>query len=82
MSGAFSLLGIHPEGFEFDLVTGGLVQTFNAENDGFIYPHDLAVSKDGKYVYEIELNPFMVYKFVDTRLKKVDKRKLHKGILN
>lgn len=30
VSGEVSLLGIMPEGFEFDLVSGNLVSTFNA----------------------------------------------------
>lgn len=32
-----------------------------------MYPHDVAVTKDGEFIYEIELYPFNIYKFEDTR---------------
>ena len=48
-----------------DINTGDLVSTFDGADNGFQNPHDIAVSVDGSAVYEVELNPYKVWKLTN-----------------
>ena len=62
----FSVLsGKHTQGYIIDINNGKVLSTFNGDGDGFQNPHDVAVSKDGDTVYEVELKPFKVFKLTD-----------------
>jgi peptidylamidoglycolate lyase len=50
-------------GFKIDIETKSLIEEFRPDGSDFSNPHDIAVSKDGKDVYVVELFPFKVWKF-------------------
>eukprot|EP00095_Tigriopus_kingsejongensis_P003105 maker-scaffold428_size174301-snap-gene-0.22 protein:Tk03105 transcript:maker-scaffold428_size174301-snap-gene-0.22-mRNA-1 annotation:"af109920_1alpha-amidating enzyme precursor 2" len=60
-----AITGKVTKGYVIDINSGQVVSTFNGEGQGFNKPHDVAVSADGSTVYEVELQPFKVWKLTD-----------------
>ena len=71
------LTGKKTQGYIIDIASGKVKETFNADGNGFQNPHDVAVTKDGSVVYEVELRPFKVWKLTSTAQggKRIRKRK-------
>lgn len=55
-------------GFVIDIESKAILSEFGPNNKDFSNPHDIAVTKDGKEVYVVELDPYKVHKFVDETL--------------
>ncbi|TRY67348.1 hypothetical protein TCAL_12467 [Tigriopus californicus] len=59
------LTGKVTQGYVIDINSGNVLSTFNGDGKGFQKPHDLAVTPNGSIVYEVELQPFKVWKLTD-----------------
>lgn len=49
-------------GLEYSMSNGTLTAVF-APHGNFKNAHDVAVSRDGRHVYAVELDPFVVWRF-------------------
>lgn len=57
-----SLIGTRVRGFVLDVNSGDILSQFAPGKD-LQNPHDVAVTKDGKAIYVVELNPYKIHKF-------------------
>lgn len=53
----------HVHGFVVDIDTGNVLSEFGPGQD-MDQPHDIAVTKDGREIYVVELNSHRIYKFL------------------
>ncbi|XP_077293372.1 peptidyl-alpha-hydroxyglycine-alpha-amidating lyase 1 [Arctopsyche grandis] len=58
-------------GFVIDIATKKILSQFGPNNKDFSNPHDIAISKDGKEIYVVELEPYKIHKFVEPNVEPV-----------
>lgn len=66
-------------GFVIDINTKKILSEFGPNNKDFSNPHDITVSRDGREVYVVELDPFKCHKFVDQTISPEALRSEDKG---
>lgn len=70
----------HPiRGFVIDMTSRSIISQFRPKNADFATPHDIAISKDGKEVYVVELDPHKIHKFVDPTIETVKIKEVKKS---
>lgn len=62
-----------------DMTSRSIISQFGPKNMDFATPHDIAISKDGKEIYVVEIDPHIIHKFIDPSIETVRVKEVKKA---